>query len=141
MLREGCVSIHHKSTRLNLDPSLHDLRLLPMILHSLYEQLHAIGHAAERQGYRAPCPVHIVCQIGSDGADGQQVFGGVGQKGFGVDLGGDGEEVAFAVPGWLFGGRGEVVGEGAVSGFFEFFGLRVDLRRGCQSCLADLALL
>ena len=51
-----------------------------MILHSLYEQLHAIGHAAERQGYGAPCPVHFVCQIGRDGADGQQVFSGVGQN-------------------------------------------------------------
>ncbi|QKG68000.1 hypothetical protein HP062_21700 [Pseudomonas sp. B14-6] len=87
--------------------SLLNLHRLPMIHRPLYEQLHAIGHAAERQGNRTPRPVHIVRQIGRNGADGQQVFGGIGQQGFGIDVGGNGEEMAFAAFGWFSVSRGK----------------------------------
>ena len=45
-------------------------RLVEVIQRTLYQQMHDIGHAAERQGYRALWAVHIVGEVGGDGADG-----------------------------------------------------------------------
>ncbi|MNO93653.1 hypothetical protein D3C76_852560 [compost metagenome] len=83
--------------------------------------MHTICHPAERQGYRAVRAFHIVRQIGRNGTDGQQVFGGVGQKRFGADIGSDGEELEFLALGRFFVRGREVMGEGTVGGFFEFF--------------------
>ncbi len=92
-----------------------------MIQRLLHQQMHAISHPAERQGYRAAGAFHNVRQIGCNGADGQQVFGGIGQKRFGADIGRDGEELEFSTLGRFFVRGREVMREGAVGGFLEFF--------------------
>lgn len=78
-----------------------------MIQRTLHQQLHAVRHSADRQGYRAARAFHPVRKIGRNGADGQQVFRGIGQKGFGVDIGGDGEELEFLVLARFFVSRGK----------------------------------
>ncbi|MNN78862.1 hypothetical protein D3C81_1954570 [compost metagenome] len=95
------------------------LGFIQMIQHSLHQQMHAVSHAAERQGYGAAGTVHIVGEVGGDGADGQQIFRGIGEQGFRVDARADAEKLAVAF--WWFGvGWREVMVEGALGGFVEF---------------------
>jgi hypothetical protein len=91
-------------------------RFIQMIQRLLHQQMHPVGHTAERQGYGAARAVHIISEVGGDGADGEQVFGGVGEEGFGVDVRADAEELAGAFR-WSGFGWGEMVVEGASSGF------------------------
>lgn len=102
-----------------------------MIQRALHQQLHPICQSAQRQGDGSVGALYGVGEVGGDGADGEQVFGGVGQEGFGVDVGGDGEEMAFAAFGRFFVGWGEVVSEGAVGGFLvELFGVEGSIGGG-----------
>jgi hypothetical protein len=39
------------------------LGFIQMIQRSLHQQMHAVGHAAERQGYGAAGTVHIVGEV------------------------------------------------------------------------------
>jgi len=94
-------------------------RLVEVIQRSFYQPMHAIGHAAERQGYRAVWAVHIVGEVSGNGADGLRVFGGAGEQCIGVDVGAHAEELAVAF-GWFWVGWREVVVEGALGGAVEF---------------------
>jgi hypothetical protein len=84
-----------------------------------HHQSHPVRHSAQGQRYRAARAVEVVGEVAGDGADGQEVFGGVGHEGFGVDAGAEAEEAGFAF-GVRFDGRFEVVVEGALGGFVEF---------------------
>lgn len=67
--------------------------------------------------------MEVVGEVAGDGADGQEVFGGVGHEGFGVGAGGEAEEAGFAFGVWVE-RRFEVVVEGALGGFVEFLGFQ-----------------
>ena len=87
-------------------PRLPRRRLLRFqtIQRPLHQQLNPIGHATDRQGNATARVVDII-----------------GQQGFGVDVGGDNEELVLV--GFRRGGLGvEVVIEGAGGGVFVFFG-------------------
>ena len=62
----------------------------------------------------------MVGEVGGNGADGQQVFRGIGQQRFGIDVRADAEQLAAAFSRMLLRGR-EVMVEGAFGGFVEFF--------------------
>ena len=90
-----------------------------MVERPFHHQSHPIRHSAQGQCNRAAGAVEVVGEVAGDGADGQEVFGGVGHEGFGVSAGGEAEEAGFAF-GLGFGARFEVVVEGAFGGFVEF---------------------
>ena len=93
-------------------------RLIQMIQRTLNQQVHAVGHAADRQGNRAAGIVHLVGESCSDGADPQHVFRGVGEQGFGVEVVADSEERSLAFFGFCLAGR-EVMVKGALGRFVE----------------------
>ena len=90
-----------------------------MVERPFHHQSHPIRHSAQGQRDRAAGAVEVVGEVAGDGADGQEVFGGVGHEGFGVGAGGEFEEAGFAFGMW-FNGWFEMVVEGALGGFVEF---------------------
>ena len=94
-----------------------------MVERPFHHQSHPIRHSAQGQCYRAAGAVEVVGEVAGDGADGQEVFGGVGHQGFGIGAGGEAEEAGFAF-GLGFGAWFEVVVEGAFGGFVEFLGFQ-----------------
>ena len=91
---------------------------LNVIERAFHHQSNAVRHSAKAQRHRAAGAVEVVGQVGGEGADGEQVFGGVGHEGFGVGVGAEGEQAAQAFGAW--GGGFEMVVEGALGGFVEF---------------------
>jgi len=92
---------------------------LNVIERAFHHQPHAVRHSAQAQCHRAAGAVEVVGQVGGEGADGEQVFGGVGHEGFGVGVGAEGEQATQAF--WAWGAGFEMVVEGAFGGFVEFF--------------------
>ena len=73
--------------------------------------------------------MEVVSEVAGDGADGQEVFGGVGHEGFSVGAGGEFEEAVLTFGMW-FDGWFEMVVEGAFGGFVEFLGIGGFVGRG-----------
>lgn len=94
-----------------------------MVERPFHHQSHPIRHSAQGQRDRAAGAVEVVGEVAGDGADGQEVFGGVGHEGFGVGAGGEAKKAGFAF-GLGFGARFEVVVKGAFGGFVEFLGFQ-----------------